>query len=72
MTSIRFCTKELGMNPSTAVHYNNYVSELFAEDLLHNPVQIGDSGNIVVIDDKAVSSKRKYNRSRMSLEKWAI
>lgn len=68
LTSVQFWVEELGMIRCTFVDYNSYVHEIYTENLLCYPFQIGSSRKIVEINITVFSICR-YNWRR--LESWS-
>lgn len=70
--SIKFCKKELNINCNhTIVDYSNFLREVCAAKLLHNPIMIGGPGLHVQIDE-SLFVRRKYNVGRVAREQWVF
>lgn len=71
MTSIDFCQRELGIEASSVIDWNNYLREVCAYYLISNPTTIGGPGLTVELDE-SLFVRRKDNVGRLLPRQWVF
>ena len=62
---------DLGINKNAVVSWNNYMSEVYAADLLVNPVIIRGSETTVEVDESLFTGVKNH-QGRQLLQQWVF
>ena len=72
MTSRDFCEREIEINKNTvAVDWNNFLCEVFAAELIANPIAIGGPNTTVEVDE-SLFARIKNHQGRNLPQQWVF